>query len=95
MCSAVPQFLRDVGITKVEIKALNPVHGALTNKRRRLVINKRGGSITRLVTLWHEYLHALHPEWTEDFIRTEERKILIMLDIHEELEKFEGSNNHG
>ena len=88
MESALPQFLRDVGVTKVEVKKLLFTDGAINLDRDTILIHTRGDSITRLVTFLHEYLHLLHPEWSEEFIRLEERKVLIMLNIKEELAKI-------
>lgn len=92
----IPRFLRDVGVYGVSLKDLRGssaylcplvVGGEIQEGKRHLVLDSKLSDAGKLISLIHEYLHALFnngklgdeegEKWTQD----EENRILDLLGI--------------
>ena len=83
--SGIPEFLREEGVTTIEVRDLSTLYGFTFHRPHdrgtKLVISNKLTAVGKLVTLIHEYLHAKHPEWTEEQIMNDEEQLLFILSI--------------
>ena len=77
----LPQFLIEVGVTRVVLKELKNTKGMALGARitstipKELIIDTKQDSFEKLMTLLHEFLHYQHIDWAEKKITEEEFKI--------------------
>lgn len=96
MTQGVPLFLRELGVTRLQARAVEgkSLHGWTWRRQNinargevikdngiEIFVNTNRTPVCKLVTLLHELIHCLHPDWSEGEVLRDERKVLWWLGI--------------
>ncbi len=65
---------------------------SLTEKPKAIWVASRHSYIERVLTLVHEFVHILHPDWPERQVADDERRIVTSLQLPRNLTSWDGDS---